>query len=99
MREARGQSNLSWHDTVEFFNSTQAELEAPKEVDQRGIDFLRSLLLGPVTAARKHECPPKMGHELRQPGNELVHTAEGDHQVLVPGDVERGDVNARPGKG
>jgi hypothetical protein len=37
--------------------------------------------------------------ELRQVGNELVHPAEGDHEVPVAGDVERGDGHARPGKG
>jgi len=78
---------------------TGQQLKTPEEVEHRGIDCLRPLLLGPVTAAREHERPPEAGDELRQIGNELVHPAEGDHQVPVPGDVECRYVYARPGKG
>ena len=74
------------------------QLEAPEKVDHRGIDLLRPLLLGPVTAAREHERLLKVRDELRQIGNELVHTAEGDHQIPVSGDVERGHGHARSGK-
>ena len=55
------------------------QLEAPEKVDHRSIDFLRPLLLGPVTAAREHKRLVKVRDELRQIGNELVHPAEGDH--------------------
>src|SRR5262245_35848029 len=40
-----------------------------------------------------------MGDELRQVGNELVHTAEGNHQVPMSSDVESGHVYARSSKG
>src|SRR5215471_13209762 len=52
-----------------------------------------------MTATREYERPLEAGDELRQIGNELVHTAEGDHQVPVPGDVERRHTHARPSKG
>src|SRR5262245_30099891 len=52
-----------------------------------------------MTAAREHERPLEMRDELRQVGNELVHTAEGNYQVPVSGDVERGHGHARPSKG
>src|SRR5712691_737686 len=74
-------------------------LQAPEEVDHRGIDFLGPLLLRPVTAAGEHDRLPEVWDELLQIGNELVHTAEGHHQVPVAGDVERRDSHARPGKG
>src|SRR6185503_8779609 len=72
-------------------------LDAPEEVDHRSIDFLRPLLLSPVTTARKHERPLEVGDELRQIGNKLVHTAEGHHQVPVSGDVERRHGHTCPG--
>src|SRR4029453_17358706 len=74
-------------------------LGAPEEVDHRSIDFLRPLLLGPVTAARKHERPLKVRDELRQIGNELVHTAEGHHQVPATSDIEGRHGHTRPSKG
>src|SRR5207244_9088708 len=73
-------------------------LEAPEKLDHRRIHFLRPLLLGPVTTAREHERSLEVRDELRQVGNELVHTAESDHQVPVPGHVERGNGYARPSK-
>ena len=58
---------------------TGQQLQAREEVVHRGIDFLRPLLLGPVTTAREHKSLLKVRDELRQVGNELLHTAEGDH--------------------
>jgi hypothetical protein len=43
--------------------------------------------------------PAEMRDELRQVGAGLVHPPEGDHEVPVTGDVERGDSHTRPGKG
>src|SRR5262245_36891742 len=76
-----------------------AALQAPEEVDHGGIDCLGPLLLRPMTAAGEHDRLPEVRDELHQVGNELVHTAEGDHQVPVTGDIERRDGHARPGKG
>src|SRR5262249_58042673 len=51
-----------------------------------------------VSVAREQESPLEVRDELRQIGNELFHTAEGDHQVTIPGDVERRHGHARPSK-
>jgi hypothetical protein len=40
--------------------------------------------VGPVTAAREHECPPEVRDASRQIGNESVHSAEGDYQAVAP---------------
>src|SRR5262245_16253834 len=74
-------------------------LQASEEVDHGGIDFLGPFLLRPMTAAGKHDRLPEVRDELRQVGNELVHTTEGDYQVPVTSDIERRDGHACPGKG
>jgi len=73
-------------------------LQAPEELDHRGIDLGGSLLLRPVAAAGKHDGLPQLGHESFQVGDELIHPAEGDHEVTIAGDVERGNGHVRPGE-
>jgi len=73
-------------------------LQAPEELDHRGIDLGGSLLLRPVAAAGKHDGLPQLGHESFQVGDELIHAAEGDHEVTIARDVERGNGHVRPGE-
>jgi hypothetical protein len=69
-----------------------------KEIDYRGVDLCRPLLLGPVTATRQHDRPAKLGDEFRQIGDRLVHAGKSHHDVAVAGDVERGYGHPRAGK-
>src|SRR5215467_5059780 len=47
----------------------------------------------------KHDCPAKLGNKRRQVGDELVHPREGNHDITVSGDVERGNAHLCSGEG
>src|SRR6266567_1378233 len=66
-------------------------LEALEELQHRHVDLVGPLLLGPVAAAGKDQGLAELGHESRQVGDDLVHAAEGEHEITVAGDVEGGD--------
>src|SRR5438445_7105897 len=66
-------------------------LEALEELEHDRVDLVTPLLLGPVAAAGEDQGLAELGNELREVGDELVHAAEGEHEVAVAGDVERGD--------
>jgi hypothetical protein len=40
-------------------------LQSPQKFDHRRVDLGRALLLSPVTAARQHDRPAQLRHELR----------------------------------
>src|SRR6266487_157998 len=66
-------------------------LEAFEELQHGRVDFVTPLLLGPVAAAGKDQGLAKLGNELREVGDELVHAAEGEDEIAVARDVEGGD--------
>src|SRR5712664_207365 len=71
-------------------------LEALEELEHGRVDFVTPLLLGPVAAAGEDQSLAKLGNELREVGDELVHAAEGEHEIAVAGDVEGGDGDHGP---
>src|SRR2546421_11422583 len=62
--------------------------ESPQELDQRCIDFHRTFLLGPMTAAWEQERLLEMGNESTQVGYQLLAAGEVDDQVALPSDIE-----------
>jgi hypothetical protein len=42
--------------------------QTAEEIDHRSIDFVWALLLGPVAAARKHQCVAQRGDEVLEVG-------------------------------
>src|SRR5260370_19064741 len=68
-----------------------AVLEVLEELQHGRVDVVTPLLLGPVAAAGEDQGLAELGNELREVGDELVHAAEGEHEVTVAGDVEGGD--------
>src|SRR5712692_4777987 len=70
-------------------------LEALEKLQHRRVDFVGAFLLRPVSAPGEDQGLAELGHELRQIGDELIHAAEGQHEVTVAGDVERGDAHHR----
>src|SRR5712692_2115925 len=70
-------------------------LEAFEELQHRRVDLVGALLLGPVSATAEDQGLAELGNELREIGDELIHAAEGQHEVAVAGDVEGGDGHDR----
>src|SRR5437016_14663921 len=66
-------------------------LAALEELQYGRVDVVGPLLLRPVAAAGKNQRPSELGNELREVGDELVHAAEGEHEIAVARDVKRGD--------
>src|SRR6266849_2056628 len=68
-----------------------AVLEVLEELQHGRVHVVDPLLLGPVAAAGEDQSLAELGNELREVGDELVHAAEGEHEITVAGDVEGGD--------
>src|SRR5436309_9254614 len=66
-------------------------LEAFEELQYGRVDVVGPLLLRPVAAAGEDQGLAELGNKLREVGDELVHAAEGEHEIAVARDVERGD--------
>src|SRR6266516_6847568 len=67
------------------------------EFDERGADFVRPLLLGPVTAAGKHLDLAQAGNESFQVCEQLVRAGEGHHKVAIARDIERRHCHLKAG--
>src|SRR5512141_457057 len=73
--------------------------QAADEIEDRGVDFVRALLLGPVAAAGQHLDVTQCRHDLFEIGEILGHSGEGDHQVMVARDIEGRDGHLCAGEG
>src|SRR5438874_11302110 len=58
-----------------------------REVDEGGADFVRTLLLGPVTAAGQHLDLAQRGNESFHVGEMFGHAGDGDHHVVIARDI------------
>src|SRR6266849_3277849 len=65
----------------------QQRLQAPKEVDHGSADLRCTFLLGPMTAASKHDRRPELGHHCRLLANKLGICS--DDKIPLARDVER----------
>src|SRR5215212_12171259 len=61
--------------------------QAADEIDDRGIDLVRPLLLGPVTATSEHLYAAQSRYEAFEIGQELIHAGSGRHEVAVAREV------------
>jgi uncharacterized protein involved in response to NO len=75
-----------------------AGLQLPQELDHRGADLGRPLLLGPVAAAGQNDRPAQLRHEIREIGEEPVHAGEGEDRVALAGDEKRRHDHGEPGE-
>jgi hypothetical protein len=80
-----------------LFAHQSPRLQASKEFDHGGINLIRPFLLGPVAAAREHNCPSQLGNvEFRQ-RTRLGKRDEGllaVDRLLAPGALHRKIVNS-----
>jgi hypothetical protein len=80
-----------------LFAHQSPRLQASKEFDHGGINLIRPFLLGPVAAAREHNCPSQLGNvEFRQ-RTRLGKRDEGllaVDRLLAPGALRRKIVNS-----
>src|SRR5882762_11027353 len=86
-----------WISSGRRVTGTCKRLQAAKEVDHGSADLRRTLLLGPMTAARQHDRRPELGNHCRLLGNKLG--IDGGDKIPVAGHVERGNGHRRSGKG
>ena len=67
--------------------SANVTLQVSKEIDHGGVDFLRTLLLGPMAAPGQYQRAPELRDQGRQIRDHLFHAPEGQHQVTVTGNI------------
>ena len=69
--------------------------QTAQEAEDRGIDLVRTLLLGPMAAAGQHGCAPQIRHEFREIRDQFVHAGERNHEIAIARDVERRNRHAQ----
>src|SRR5271166_3396074 len=72
--------------------------ETADEVDHRGCDLVRALLLDPATAARQHDRAVELGNQGRLVEDRRFHVGMGEHRVAFADEEERRDGDPRAGK-
>jgi hypothetical protein len=54
----------------------QARSQLSQEMDHRGVDLRRALLLGPMAAAGEYDLAAQLRHVVCQIGDDPIHTLE-----------------------